>query len=134
MRKPFQWIVKRDGNQINPFSLNTIIFVFIIKKEGKPQKTNLLIYLSNKMSSVIFCTVLKMMGDNPDVNYDNNIGSKNKAFYLKEYQALIPLTQVEPLWGENQITKKPNKQTKTPKNSNPSFLCLMSFLLNGWRA
>lgn len=32
------------------------------------------------------------MGDNPDVNNHNNIGSKNKTFYLKEYQALIPIT------------------------------------------
>lgn len=32
------------------------------------------------------------MGDNHDVTNDNNIESKNKAFYLKEYQALIPIT------------------------------------------
>lgn len=46
------------------------------------------------------------MGDNPDVN-DNNIGSQNK-----ECQALIPKTLVEPLSGENQITKKNNNQKK----------------------
>lgn len=87
MRKPSQRIVKRDGNKNNPFALNTMIFVFIIKKEDKKtQKTNLLIHLPNKKSSApVLCW-------NPDVNNDNNTGNKNKAFYLKEYQALIPIT------------------------------------------
>lgn len=69
---------------MNPFALNTIILFPLSKKNIKKKpETNLLIQSSNKNSSVISSTVMKFMGDKPEINNHNNIGSKNKAFYLK---------------------------------------------------
>lgn len=106
MRKPSQR--KRDGNQIDQMA---IIFVLIIKTEGKKkQKTNSLICSSKKKSSVISGTVLKLMVTILMLTMIITLEEKNKAFYLKEYQALIAITLAELLSGENQITIKPAKK------------------------